>query len=69
MKVTRLGRINDATQEKSPIASGIEKGMDHAPVRVALRKAKNLDMDDEEWLKVIEMLERKESVQTTMAGK
>lgn len=34
--------------------------MDHEPVRVALRKARDLDMDDEEWMKVIEVLERKE---------
>lgn len=34
--------------------------MEHESVRVALRKARDLDMDDEEWMKVIEMLERRE---------
>lgn len=34
--------------------------MEHEQVRVALRKARDLDMDDEEWMKVIEMIERRE---------
>ncbi len=30
-------------------------------VRIALRKAKNLGMDDEDWMDVIKMIEEKEN--------
>ncbi len=33
--------------------------MEHEPVRVALRKARDLDISDEEWMNVIDMLEQK----------